>query len=134
MNINEAKELLKKNGFIVESNKSINAKIRKATVFTGTSSDKDILINELENTYDWNNKYVFKIRVQKNRVIVYAGATFDFGYSEGDLKQPKLKFEWDKTIKECAVLEGNKADDIEVCKNVKEFADYIDEHLQHNYW
>ena len=51
MKLNEAKELLKKNGFIVESNKSINAKIRKATVFTGTSSDKDILINELENTY-----------------------------------------------------------------------------------
>lgn len=60
-------------------------------MFTGTSSDKDILINELENTYDWNNKYVFKIRVQKNRVIVYAGVTFDFEYSEGDLKKTKTK-------------------------------------------
>lgn len=133
MKLNEAEKILNKNGFIVERNMS-NAKIRNATVFTGTSSDKDILINELENTYDWNNKYVFKIREQKNRVIVYAGVTFDFEYSEGDLKKPKLKFEWDKTIKECSAVEGNKAYDIVVCKNVKEFADYIDEHLQHNYW
>ena len=133
MLLKEAKEILRKNGFIAEGKTSFNGKIRNATVFTGTSSDKDVLINELENTYDWNNKYVFKIIEQKNRVIVYAGATFNFAYSEGNLLRSGLKFEWDKTVNECGLVEDNKVYDNVVCKNAKEFADVIDEHLQHNY-